>query len=73
MILYGCANSDGDRHNHDDLPIVLAGRGGGLLAPGRHLELARRTPLNDLFLTLLDHMGTPVPSLGDSKGRHEDI
>jgi hypothetical protein len=73
MILYGCANSDGDRHNHDDLPLVLAGRGGGLLASGRHLKLKESTPLNNLYLTLLDHMGTPTEKLGDSTAKQEDV
>ena len=39
MIVYGCAIGDGNRHNHDDLPVVLAGGGGGTLRPGRHLKV----------------------------------
>ena len=38
MIVYGSGISDGDRHNHDDLPIILAGKGGGTIATGRHVR-----------------------------------
>ena len=69
MILYGSGLSDGNRHRHDDLPIVLAGRAGGTIQSGRHVELSRETPLNNLFLSMLDRMDAGVPSLGDSTGR----
>jgi hypothetical protein len=72
MVLYGSGISDGDRHNHDDLPIILAGRGGGTLAPGRHLRYGK-TPLCNLFLSMLDRMGTPVETLGDSTGRLDGL
>ena len=44
MIVYGSGISDGNRHNHDDLPILLAGQGGGTITPGRHLEGPARRP-----------------------------
>lgn len=69
MILYGSGIGDGNRHNHDDLPIVLAGKGGGTIAAGRHVRYPRNTPLNDLFLCMLDRMGAPTEKLGDSRGR----
>ena len=69
MILYGSGLSDGNRHRHDDLPIVLAGRAGGTIQSGRHVELSRETPLNNLFLSMLDRMDAGIPSLGDSTGR----
>ncbi len=69
MIVYGSGIGDGDRHNHNDLPIILAGRGSGALKPGRHVKYPENTPLNNLFLSLLDRMGTPVDRLGDSTGR----
>jgi hypothetical protein len=68
MIVYGSGISDGDRHNHDDLPILLAGKGGGTLKPGRHLEYSPQ-PLNNLYLSLLDRMSVFVERLGDSTGR----
>jgi hypothetical protein len=69
MVLYGSGLSDGNRHRHDDLPIVLAGRAGGTIQTGRHVALDSETPLNNLFLSMLDRMNAGVPSLGDSTGR----
>ena len=68
MILYGSAISDGNQHNHDDLPIILAGRGGGTIDSGRYVLLPEETPLNNLFLSMADRMGAKLDSLGDSKG-----
>ncbi len=68
-IVYGSGISDGNRHNHDDLPILVAGKGGGTLKTGRHLRYPRNTPLMNLYLCLLDGMGVHVDSFGDSKGR----
>jgi hypothetical protein len=69
MIVYGCAIGDGNRHNHNDLPIQLAGRGGGTIASDQHLSYPKNTPLNNLFLSLLDRMDSGVDQLGDSTGR----
>ncbi len=69
MIVYGSAIADGNRHAHHDLPILLAGRGGGTIRPGRHIRYASETPLNNLYLSMLDRLGSPVDSLGDSTGR----
>jgi hypothetical protein len=68
MIAYGSGNSDGDRHNHDDLPILLAGRGGGTIRPGRHVRFAAETPVTNLWLSMLHRMGVEVPAVGDSTG-----
>lgn len=69
LIVYGGAISDGNRHNHDDLPVLLAGRGGGSVDPGRHVRYPRNTPMANLFLSLLDRVGAPVDRFGDSTGR----
>ena len=69
MVLYGSAIADGNRHSHHDLPILLAGKGGGTIASGRHLVYPQETPLNNLFLSMLDRMDAGVDSLGDSTGR----
>jgi hypothetical protein len=69
MIAYGSGNSDGNRHNHDDLPILLVGRGGGSIRAGRHVRYPRNTPVCNLYIELLDRMGCPVESFGDSNGR----
>jgi len=68
MVAYGSANSDGNRHNHDDLPVLVAGRGGGTIKTGQHVRFPKDTPLNNLWLALLQRMGVNVPSLGDSTG-----
>lgn len=69
MIVYGSGIGDGNAHNHDNLPILLAGRGGGHFAPGRHIKMSRETPLTNLYLTMLDAMGTPAERVGDSTGK----
>jgi hypothetical protein len=69
MVAYGSGNSDGNRHNHDDLPILLAGRGCGTINAGRHIRYPQDTPLNNLWLSMLDRMDCNIQSLGDSTGR----
>ncbi|MFQ5731031.1 MAG: DUF1552 domain-containing protein [Planctomycetaceae bacterium] len=69
MIVYGSGLSSGNRHTHYDLPIVMAGRGGNTIKTGRHLVFPKNTPMNDLFLSMLDRVGAKYDSIGDSKGR----
>jgi hypothetical protein len=73
MVIYGGGISDGDRHNHDDLPILVAGKGGGRMKTGRHVKYPNGTPLNNLFLSLLDRMGVPTETLGDSTGKLQQL
>jgi hypothetical protein len=68
MIVYTSGLSDGNRHSHHDLPLVLAGSAGGRLAPGRLLEVPEPQPMTNLFVTMLDVMGAPVERFGDSTG-----
>ena len=68
MIAYGSGNSDGNAHNHDNLPLLLAGRGDGSIKQGRHVRFAKETPINNLWVALLQKMGVKVQSLGDSTG-----
>jgi hypothetical protein len=63
QIVYGSGLSDGNRHDHDNLPILLAGKYGG-----RHITYPAETPMNNLHLALLDRMGVHLDSLGDSSG-----
>jgi hypothetical protein len=72
MIVYGSGISDGNRHNHDDLPILLAGKGGGTIKPGRHIKCTPQ-PLNNLYLSLLDRMGVSIDRHGDSTKRLEKL
>lgn len=69
LVLYGCAIGDGDRHNHDDLPILVGGRGGGAFTPGRHVRTTGETPLCNLYLSMLDAAGLQLDRFGDSTGR----
>lgn len=73
MIVYGAAIGDGNRHNHDDLPVVLAGGGNGTLTPGRHVKFPFETPMCNLFLSMLDRMGVKEERFGDSTGRLTDL
>jgi hypothetical protein len=69
MIVYGCGNADGNRHTHDNLPVVLAGAGGGTLRTGRYVQLGSK-PMTNLFLGMTDRMGvTGLERIGDSTGR----
>ncbi|MCE9534778.1 MAG: DUF1552 domain-containing protein [Planctomycetes bacterium] len=68
MIAYGSGIQDGNAHNHEDLPILLAGGGCGTISSGRHIRLAKETPLNNLWLSMLNRMDITVEKLGDSTG-----
>jgi hypothetical protein len=73
MILYGSGNADGNRHTHVNLPLVLAGAGGGTLTPGRYVR-HHSTPAANLFLSMADRMGLEnLPHFGDSTGRLSNI
>ena len=69
MIVYGSGLSDGNRHNNENLPLLVAGRGGGTVETGRHVVYDVETPLNNLYLAMLDRIGVSVPRLGDSTSR----
>jgi hypothetical protein len=69
VILYGSGLSDGNLHTNDDLPVLLAGGAATQIKGGRHIRFAPGTPMANLYLTLLDRMGTPVDNLGDSTGK----
>ncbi len=68
MIVYGSGNADGNRHTHDNLPVILAGGGGGTLTPGRYVKHGSK-PLTNLFLSMADRLGIrDLRSFGDSAG-----
>jgi hypothetical protein len=64
LIVYGSGLSDGNRHQHNNLPVLVAGKSGG-----QHITYPDETPMNNLHLSLLDQMGVPIDSLGDSSGK----
>ncbi|HWE38271.1 MAG TPA: hypothetical protein VG406_16995, partial [Isosphaeraceae bacterium] len=67
-IVYGSGNADGNRHTHTNLPILLAGGGGGTLAPGRYVKHGSK-PLTNLYLGLADRLGVgDLERFGDSAG-----
>jgi hypothetical protein len=68
MISYGSGIHDGNAHNHEDLPVLVAGSGCGTLNTGRHVAYAKETPISDLWLALLDRMQVDMEKLGDSRG-----
>lgn len=68
-IVYGGGISDGNAHNHNNLPVLLAGKAGGKLKPGSHVVFPDETPLNNLYLSLLDKIDVPVETLGNSTGK----
>jgi hypothetical protein len=70
MVTYGSGLADGNRHEHHNLPTLVAGRGcGGLHPGGRHLRYPPETPMANLHVAMLEKMGVPVESLGDSNGQ----
>ena len=68
MILHGSGISDGDRHDHSDLPLVLVGGGAGTIDGGRVLRYPTDTPMNNLHLAMLGKVGAEVEKFGDATG-----
>jgi hypothetical protein len=69
MICYGAGLSDGNKHNNDDLPVLVAGGAGGRLLGGRHIVLDEKTPICNLYLDMLASVGIDRAAFGDSSGR----
>jgi hypothetical protein len=73
MVLFGASLKDGNRHDPENLPILVAGRGKGAIRPGRRLRAAPKTPLCNLHLAMLHRMGITEKSFGDSTGPLEGL
>jgi len=73
MLLCGSSMSDGNAHDPDNLPILLAGGGGGTIRGGRHLRIDGERPLCDLHLALARRMGVAAESFGDSTAPLEGL
>jgi uncharacterized protein DUF1552 len=69
MLVYGSGLAWGRLHNRENLPILLAGGGGGTITGGRALRYPQGTPFANLFLSLLDRVGVPLERIADSTGR----
>jgi hypothetical protein len=68
MVVFGSAIADPNRHAHHDLPMLLVGRGGGTIKTGRYVRYKAETPLNNLWLAMLERFGAKAAKLGDSTG-----
>ena len=73
MILFGATLKDGNRHDPENLPVLLAGGGKGTLRPGRRVRFAEKTPLCNLHLSMLHRLGVKEKSFGDSTGVLEGL
>jgi hypothetical protein len=71
MVLYGSSMSNGNQHDHDPLPLILAGGAAGQLQGGRHIQNRPHTPMSNLLLSMLDKLGVRADQFGDSSGRME--
>jgi hypothetical protein len=71
--VYCSGLGDGNAHSHNDLPVILAGRAGGAFHPGRHFDPGSHTPMNNLYVTMLNTMGVKVDSFGDSTGMLKNV
>jgi hypothetical protein len=69
VIIYGAGMSDSNVHNHHEVPVLVAGGGAGTIKGGRHLKYPKETPLANLHVTVLDKIGVPVETVGNSTGK----
>lgn len=73
FIVYGSSLSDGNRHDHLDLPAIVAGGGVGRIQGGRHIRFKKGTPMTNLYMTMLDMAGVRPERIGDSTGKVEHL
>lgn len=73
ILMYGSGMGDSDKHAPKDLPILLAGGGTGTIKGGRHIRCEEGTPLTNLYLTMLNKLGVPAESIGDSTGEMQEL
>ncbi len=73
IILFGSNMSNSDLHNNDPLPSVVLGHGCGKIKGGQHLHYPQDTPHANLLLTMLDRVGVPLKSLGNSTGMLAEV
>jgi hypothetical protein len=69
LILYGSPMAVGNTHNHRNCPLIVLGRGGGIVDPGVHIKAADGTPMANVMFSLLKRLGLDdLQSFGDSSG-----
>jgi hypothetical protein len=71
--MYGAGIADGNAHEHGNLPILLVGKGGHALNPGRHIRFAGDTPLCNLYVWMLHRLGQRTEKFGDSTGKLDEL
>lgn len=64
LVFFSSEIADGNSHQHTNLPVILAGSGGGSSIPGRHIQLTEEAPIANLFISMLDAVGVEVNSFG---------
>jgi hypothetical protein len=73
LYLYGSGMGNPNVHDHQNLPILVAGGAAGKMRGGRHIKYAQPTPLANLHLTLLNKVGVPLDTFADSNGQVDDL
>ena len=73
MVMYGSGIADGNTHAHHNLPIALFGSGGGTIETGRLIRVRNRTPLTNLYCSMLERVGAKVDSFSDSNGTIDEL
>jgi hypothetical protein len=73
LICYGAGLSDGNQHNNDNLPVILAGGGCGTIQGGRHIAYGEKTPICNLYVEMVSRMGLSMESFGDSNGKLNEL
>lgn len=73
LCLYGSGMGNPNIHDHVNLPIIVAGGGGGRVKGGRHIRYAEPVPLANLHLTLLERAGVRMDAFADSKGKIDEL
>lgn len=73
MVVYASSIADGNKHNNENIPVILAGGGAGKLTPGRHITAPEGTPMTNLYLSLLERMDVSAKRIGDSNGKLDMI
>lgn len=73
MVVYGSGIADGNSHAHSNLPIMMFGGGGGTIKTGRFIRFRNKTPLTNLYTSMLDRVGAPVEQFSDSSGKLDEL
>lgn len=73
MVMYGSGIADGNSHRHDNLPISVFGKAGGTIKGNQHIELQQKTPLTNLYVSMLDRVGAKIDRFSDSTGKIDGL